>query len=55
MFEQMNTSFVGDGCCSWFLNVCVVIAAHHNHIITGWWKLKQVGWELLAKAPMDPV
>ena len=38
-----------------FLNVRVVIAAYHNHIIKGWWNLKHVGWELLAKAPMDPV
>ena len=38
-----------------FLNVCVVNAAYDNHIIKGWWKLKHVGWELLAKAPMNPV
>ena len=38
------------------LNVCVVIAGCHNHIIKGWWKLKKhVGWELIAKAPMDAV
>ena len=38
------------------LNVCVVIADCHNHIIKGRWKLKKhVGWELLAKAPMDAV
>ena len=38
-----------------FLNVCVVIAAYHDHIIKGWWKLKDIGWELLAKAPIYPV
>ena len=36
------------------LNVCVVIARCHNHIIKVEIK-KYVGWELLAKAPMDPV
>ena len=37
----------------WFLNVCVVIAGYHNHIINGWWKLKKyVGWELLAMYPV---
>ena len=25
-----------------FLNVSVVIAAYHNHIIKGWWKLKNL-------------
>ena len=40
-----------------FLNVCVVIAVCHNHIIMkGWWKLKNMlGPEPLAKAPEDPV
>ena len=33
----------------------VVIAPYHDHIIKGWWTLKSVGWELPAKAPMDPV
>ena len=42
------------------LNVCVVIAAYHNHIIKVWWKLKHLlggnyGPELLTKAPMDHV
>ena len=34
-----------------FVNVSVVIAAYYNRIMKGWWKLKQVGWELglLAK------
>ena len=55
MFEKMNTIFVSKDYCSWFFSVCVVIAAYHDHIIMSWWKLKHVGWELLAKAPMDPV
>ena len=49
MFDQVVIVVRG------FLNVCVVIAAYHNHFIKGWWELKHVGWELLAKAPMDPV
>ena len=32
-----------------------LIAAYNDHIIMGWWKWKHVGWELLAKAPMEPV
>ena len=32
-----------------FLNVFVVIAAYHNYIIKGWWKLKHVVWDLLAQ------
>ena len=44
MFEKINTSFVSSDCCSCFLNVCVVIAGCHNHIIKGWWKSY---WELL--------
>ena len=39
---KKNTSFVSIDCCSWFLNVCVVIAAYHNHIIKGWWKLQHM-------------
>ena len=51
MFE--NTSLVSSECCSWFLHVCVVIADYHDHITTGWWKLKHggQGWEVLAKFP----
>ena len=51
----MNTGFISSDCCSRFLNVCVVVAAYHDHIITGWRKLKHVGWKLLAKAQMGPV
>ena len=34
-----------------FLNV--VIVAYNNYIMKGWWNLKHLGWELLAKAAMD--
>ena len=38
-----------------FFNICVIISAYHDYIERGGWELKHVGWELLAKAPMDPV
>ena len=56
MFEKMSTSFVSS--VHGFLNVCVVIAGYHNHIIKGCWKLKYIlggGGGLLANAPIYPV
>ena len=55
MFEKMNTTFVSSDCFHGFLNVCVVIAAHHNHILKGWWILEHFGCELLTKALIDLV
>ena len=42
MFEKINTSLSVVIFVHGFLNVCVLIAAYHNHIIKGWWKLKNM-------------
>ena len=55
MFEEMNTSMSIVIVVHGLLNVCVVFTAYHNHIRKSWWKLKHVGWEIVANAPMDPV
>ena len=53
--KKMNTSLSVVIAVNGFLNGCVVIVAYIDHIIKGWWNFKHVEWELLAKAPMNPV